>query len=461
MSLRNPQQELVVNEAIGSAVVADFIAARPQSAAHHQRAIARFSDGVTHDSRYMEPFQLCISHAEGAYKWDADGHRYIDLVTGHGSLILGHRHPEVMAAVSEQINRGTHLGGSHELELRWAERVSDLVPGADQVRFTSSGTEAVMLAIRLARAYTGRTNLVQFSGHFHGWGDSAVGGHGAAGLPAALRSAATVLDCGDYSRIRAALADETVAALIIETSHPTFFTQPDPGAFLRFLREETERVGTLLIVDEVVSGFRWSPGGAQQLHGVHGDLTTLAKILSGGLPGGAVAGRSDVMNVLSFDAHVRQGRPKVQHPGTYNANPLSAAAGIACLELVADPIVQQRADAAAAGMRSGMNHVLRQHGVPGCVYGASSMFRIVIGGEELPPDADLIGPLPGSPIAREGLPGSLAQGINLSMLMEGVALFSGRGITSIAHGDDEVTAVVDAFDRTLDRLNLRSLAGRL
>jgi glutamate-1-semialdehyde 2,1-aminomutase len=265
-----------------------------------------------------------------------------------------------------------------------------------------------------------------------------------------------VIGCGDGDAVVRALADETAAALIIETSHPDFNSLPDPGAFLRLLRDETEKRGTLLIVDEVVSGFRWAPGGAQEMHGVHGDLTTLAKILAGGLPGGAIAGRADVLSVLSFNPQERGGRPKVRHQGTYNANPLSAAAGIACTSLVADPEIQSQATATASGIRAGMNTVLHQAGVPGSVYGEASMFRIVLGGEDVPPPTDLRAPLPGSTIQRDGMPGNIAQLLNLSMLTEGVALFSGRGITSVAHSDEDVRAIATAFEVTLDRLGLRA-----
>lgn len=454
MVFRHQQREVVVQAEASRAILADYVARHPKSAEQHARAIQRFPSGVTHDSRRLDPFQLCITHADGAYKWDADGHQLIDLVTGHGSLILGHGHPAVVAAVTEQLTRGTHLGGSHELELDWAERVCSIMPGAEQVRFTSSGTEAIMLAVRMARAYTGRTKLVQFAGHFHGWSDTAVGGAGETGVPAVLRGTSEVIECGDHDVVAQALADESAAALIIETSHPDFNSLSDPGGFLRFLREETERRGTLLIVDEVVSGFRWAPGGAQEMHGVHGDLTTLAKILAGGLPGGAIAGRADVISVLSFDPAERGGRPKVRHQGTYNANPLSAAAGIACLSLVADPDVQRTATAAASAIKAGMNTVLNQAGIPGCVYGEASMFRIVLGGEEPPPASDLRAPLPGSTIQRDGMPGDVAQALLLSMLMEGVALFGGRGITSIAHGEDEVTAIVKAFEVTMEKLGL-------
>ncbi|RIK45956.1 MAG: hypothetical protein DCC58_04800 [Chloroflexi bacterium] len=235
MVIRDQRRQEQVTAAV-SAIQEQFGLLRPLSREHHERSITRFHSGVTHDSRYMEPFQLAITRAEGAYKWDADGFRYVDFVTGHGSLILGHSHPKVVEAVARQLPLGTHLGGNHALEVEWAEQVCALVPGAERVRFVSSGTEATMLAIRLARVFTGRTTLVQFQTHFHGWNDTTFGGIGAAGLPVSLRSAARVLPCGDYEAVREALSDETVAAVIIETSNPTFFTLPDPAAFLRFLR---------------------------------------------------------------------------------------------------------------------------------------------------------------------------------------------------------------------------------
>lgn len=454
MVLRDEQRSASI-AAIQQAIAGDFITRHPGSQRHHDQAVTRFASGVTHDGRYAEPFQLCVDRAEGAYKWDVDGHRYVDYVTGHGSLILGHGHPDVIEAVSRQLTRGTHLGGNHALELEWAERICAIVPGAELVRFTASGTEAGMLAVRIARAWTGRTRIVQFADHFHGWSDTTFGAHGLPGLPAALQSAATVIPCGDVNALNAALADETAAAVIIETSNPSFFTLPDPGAFLRAIREATEQTSTLMIVDEVVSGFRWAPGGAQEKYGAHGDITMLAKILAGGLPGGAVAGRADVMSVLSFSAEERQGRPKVGHPGTYNANPLSSAAGIACLKHVADPAIQEHATATAAAIRTGINATLRREGIPGCAYGDASMFRMVLGGEELPPESDLRAPLPGVPLAREGMPGDLAKLFNLSMLQQGIALFGGRGITSIAHSDDDIDATVAAVGESLVRLRVR------
>ena len=458
MALRRETQQEIAGQMAQQLYDAEYIAAHPGSQEHFESAIHRFPSGVTHDGRYTEPFNIVATHAKGAYKWDVDGNRYIDYVTGHGSLILGHSHPAVVEAVAEQLQKGTHLGANHPLELAWAEKVVELVPSAEVVRFHSSGTEAVMMAVRMARNYTGRTTLVQFEGHFHGWSDIAFGGAGGPGLPAGLRGLARILPCGDLDAVESALADETVAAVIIETSHPAFFTLPDPAAFLRGLRELTERTGTVLIFDEVVSGFRWAPGGAQEFYGVTPDLTTLAKILAGGLPGGAVAGRADIVNTLSFDPQVRGGRPKIPHPGTFNANPLSAAAGVACLTLVADPEVQKKATAAAAAIRQGMNRVLRDLEIPGCVYGEVSMLRIALGGEELPPDSDLLRPLPGSPDGREATDDpALRRALNLGMLMGGVHLFNARAITSIAHSEEDVAQTVEVFGQTLEKMKSAGL----
>lgn len=451
MLSRHTHQE-IARAVQDSSIITDYVKERPASAAHIEKALARLPGGVTHDSRHLDPFNLQITRAQGAHKWDADGFRYVDYVTGHGSLILGHNHPDVIEAVQDQLQLATHLGGNGALELEWAERICAIVPGAERVRFTSSGTEAVMLAIRLARNFTGRTHLIQFETHFHGWSDSTFGGQGSPGIPIALQSLATVLPCGDYEGVRQRLSDETVAAVVIETSHPSFFTLDDPAGYLRFLREATEKVGTLLIVDEVVSGFRWSPGGAQQVYGTHGDLTSLAKILSGGLPGGAVAGRGDILDTLSFDPDARGGRPKIAHPGTFNANPLSAAAGIACMGIVAKPETQLRATASASAIRAGMNAALNDAGVPGCVYGEASMYRIALGGENLPPAEDLVRPIEGTPAGREATPGALGTALNVGMMLEGIALFNSRGITSIAHSQEDIELTVSAFAKTLARM---------
>ena len=168
--------------------LAEYARANPRSQAEHERALKLFPSGLTHDARRQDPFPPCVTRAEGAYKWDVDGHRIVDYVTGHGALVAGHSHPAVVEAVRRQAGLGQHLGASSELQADWAERIVALVPSAERVRFTSSGTEATLLALRVARGFTRRNRVLKLAGHFHGWHDDATPGRGAAGRPRARRS---------------------------------------------------------------------------------------------------------------------------------------------------------------------------------------------------------------------------------------------------------------------------------
>jgi glutamate-1-semialdehyde 2,1-aminomutase len=322
-----------------------YQALHPRSKALHQEAAHLFPNGVTHDIRHFSPFPIYIAHAAGARKTDVDGHEIIDYVLGHGSLLLGHAHQTLVRAVTRQIANGTHYGACHELELEWAGWIKKLVPSAEKVRFHSSGTEATMMAVRLARAHTGRNKLVRFALNFHGWNDSVAGyvlpGQTvprSPGIPRAVLGEQIVLPQNNYEELSTTLAhDRDVAAVIIEPTGASMGTVPIDPDFLAFLRDRTWRDGVVLIFDEVVTGFRVAPGGAQAFFGVTPDLTTLAKIAAGGLPGAAIAGRADILDCIHFrgqaewDAHSR-----VAHQGTFNANPLSAAAAVAMLETIAD-----------------------------------------------------------------------------------------------------------------------------
>lgn len=282
----------------------------PRSAELYQQGLQLFPSGVTHDIRFLPPFPIYVARAAGPRKWDVDGNEIIDYVMGHGALLLGHSHPLVVEAVTRQMARGTHYGASHEVELAWGGWVQRLVPSAERVRFTSSGTEATLMAIRLARAYTGRDRIAKFDYHFHGWHDNVVGARyadsdllRAAGVPlAALESQITVPQ-NDIDIVERTLAQSPdVAAVIIEPTGASWGTVPLAPGFLAQLRDVTQRHGVLLIFDEVVTGFRVSPGGAQKLFNVMPDLTCLAKVLAGGLPGGAVAGRKDILSMMEFRA---------------------------------------------------------------------------------------------------------------------------------------------------------------
>src|SRR5438067_9302813 len=196
-----------------SPIIAAYRAATPGSAARAATAAELFPSGITHDSRYIEPYGIYIDHAKGPRKWDVDGRCYVDYFGGHGALLLGHCHPEVTAAVHAQIDRGTHFGASHELEIAWAEAVMRLIPSAERVRFTSSGTEATLMAVRLARAFTGKSKLVRFLTNFHGWHDHMTAGHAShfdgsatAGVIAEISAHTILLPPGDTSAMQAALA---------------------------------------------------------------------------------------------------------------------------------------------------------------------------------------------------------------------------------------------------------------
>jgi glutamate-1-semialdehyde 2,1-aminomutase len=427
-----------------------------RSAELAEQARGRFPSGVTHDARYALPFPLFVDRSAGARKWDADENELIDYVTGHGALLLGHGHPNVVAAVQAQMARGTHLGAEHALALRWAELVQELFPSIERLRFTASGTEATMLALRLARAFTGKPVVIRFYGHYHGWHDLLARdaeGDRPAGVPAGLLDSTIVLEA-DLESVAATLAArDDIAAVILEPTGASYGMVPSSGDFLRGLRELTAARGVLLICDEVVTGFRVAPGGAQQRSGVRADLTTLAKILAGGLPGGAVGGRAEVMRHLDFGDAAWTRERKIRHNGTFNANPLSAAAGVATLEQVRDGEAGAHALTLAERMVSGLNDVIRKRGLRGwAAYGDGSIFHLVAG---VTPGFE-----PG--VLPEGLPAAtLKQGgdaqalgaLRLALLNRGIDLMRGRsGFLSLAHSPGDIDSSVAAFEAALGDL---------
>ena len=444
-----------------SSIVAAYRERTPQSALLADEARRVLPSGIAHDARYCEPYGTYVERAAGARKWDVDGNEYVDYFGGHGALLLGHNHPAVLAATQAALARGTHFGANHVGEVRWAELVSQLVPSAERVRFTSSGTEATLMALRLARAFTGKTKVVRFMMHFHGWHDHMTAGHNShfdntptAGVIAGITDQTVLLPPGDEDALRAAFAGrDDIAAAILEPTGSGFGLVPLSPDFVRLLREETRRAGALLIFDEVVTGFRVSAGGAQREFGVTPDLTALAKILAGGLPGGAVAGRRDILDALDFQAAAAQGREKIAHPGTYNANPVSAAAGIAALEIVGSTDACARANDFAAALRARLNAEFERAGVPWAVYGTYSGFHTFFN-----PKGRAVEPLAFDPLAidfREisTIPKALAQKLRLALLVHGVD-FNGRigGVVSAAHGAAELERTVEGFRAALAML---------
>ncbi len=355
-----------------------YAAKTPGSGRLYARAEKVFPGGVTHDTRSMRPHPLYIARAAGAHKWDVDGNAYVDYIGGHGALLLGHNHPQVIEAVRQQLAKGTHFGAGHELEVQWGEQIQRMVPCAERMRFTGSGTESTLLAIRLARAFTGKPKIVRLAGHFHGWHDQvafAVTSHFDGSAPPGILDDVTrgaiVCPPNDLAALETILDQhDDIAALILEPTGATFGLVPLVDGYLAKARELTARKNVLLIFDEVITGFRVAPGGAQQHYGVTPDLATYAKIVAGGFPGGAVAGRRDILDQITTRADPEwNARHRVPHQGTFNSNPITAAAGLATLKLVAETDDIARANRAAETLRNRLNEIIRQSGANWLAYG--------------------------------------------------------------------------------------------
>ncbi|MBI4492251.1 MAG: aspartate aminotransferase family protein [Chloroflexi bacterium] len=426
----------------------------------YQRARATIAGGITHDSRNLAPFPIYVTRAQGAHKWDVDGHELVDHWMGHGALLLGHNAEPIKAALAAQLELGTHYGACHEAEVEWAELITRLIPSAERVRFTMSGTEATMLALRDARAYTGKSKVIRFAAHFHGWHDYALVGYqppfevpASTGIPGEVARTMLIARSNDIDSVRRLLDQhQDVAAVILEPGGGSNGIIPPDPAFLRALRALTAERGVVLIFDEVITGFRYAPGGAQQRYGVIPDLTTLAKIVAGGLPGGAVAGKAAIMDVQVFKGVLEQDRfHRVLQQGTFNANPLSAAAGTAMLRVVAEGQATAQAERLGEQLRAELNAVLKRRGVAGLAYGEASVFQILLGEgiEEAVRRCDV-----------ERLMGGrgAVNTLRKALLLEGVDLMRSGGFTSTAHGDAELSRTVSAFDRALARVQAEGLA---
>jgi glutamate-1-semialdehyde 2,1-aminomutase len=437
-----------------------YAAKTPGSARLYARAVEVLPGGVTHDTRYLQPHPLYIQRAAGARKWDVDGNEYVDYIGGHGALLLGHNDPFVVQAVREQLAKGTHYGAAHELEVEWAEQIKKMVPCAEKVRFTGSGTESTLLAIRLARALTGKDKIVRFAGHFHGWHDQvafAVTSHfDGSEPPGILRDVAhAAITCppNDLDAIARVLEErDDVAAVIIEPTGATFGLVPLVDGFLARLRELTKRKNVVLIFDEVITGFRVSPGGAQEYYKVTPDLATFAKIIAGGFPGGAVAGRKDVMDVMTLrDDRDWNLRHRVPHQGTFNANPVTAAAGLATLKLVAESDAIERANRMAALLRDRLNEVLREAGSRWVAYGQFSGFHLFLNPQNRAVRVDDIyaGKVPPDEL-KGSAPASLLHQLRCGLILGGADVFPWPGgCVSAVHNPHDIETTAEALRHCL------------
>jgi glutamate-1-semialdehyde 2,1-aminomutase len=444
-----------------SGILAAYRARTRRSFDLFRKATGLLPSGIVHDSRRTLPYGIYGDHAAGSRKWDVDGNEYVDYYGGHGALLLGHQHPQVLEAVAAQLGKGLHLAASNELEIEWARCICEMVPSAERVRFTSSGTEATQLAMRLARAATGRTRIVRFQTHFHGWHDQVafgvsehLDGSPSVGVLQDVANNTTLVAPNDVDGVERVIASRgDVAAVMLEPTGSSSGAIPTSPEVLGALRDITRKHGVVLIFDEVVTGFRVSPGGAQALYGVIPDLTTLAKIVAGGMPGGVVGGRKDILDRLDFEASAAAGYERISHQGTHNAHPVSAAAGITTLNLIRGSDACTKASATAATLRAGMNQILEEEGVPWAIYGEHSFFHIYTNpaGSALRATA-----FDASTLNIDSLKGkneSTLAKLRLAMLVNGVDLKGWRGgLVSAAHTQADVEWTLDGWRRSLRAL---------
>ena len=441
---------VVATQATGGRIDQVFVDGNPGSRELYARARRVIAGGVTHDVRVHSPFPVMVERAEGSRKWDVDGNEYIDYTMGHGALILGHAHPVPTQAAIAQLSRGTHYGASHEIETAWAELICELMPSVERVRFTGSGTEATLMAMRLARAHTGRERIVKFHYHFHGWHDYAHVAQSdpldvpmSAGIPQSVQDTVTGIPT-DLDRVREELAKGDVAGLIVEPTGAGWGAVPLAPAFVKALPDLCREHGTVFILDEVVTGFRLSPGGYQALHDVTPDLTTMAKVLAGGLPGGCVGGRADILQRLELRGDPRWDRgQRMAHPGTFNGNPLSAATGVAVLRHIADGAVHAQIDAQTERLRRGIQDVFDRHDLGAIAYGESSYFHVAMDGTP----------------SRSGMSGDDGAALRRALHSHGVHIMTSGGLLSTAHTDEDIDQTIEAFDASVRDLEADGLVG--
>ncbi|HEX5339318.1 MAG TPA: glutamate-1-semialdehyde 2,1-aminomutase [Gammaproteobacteria bacterium] len=310
-----------------------------------------------------------VERAEGAYIYDTDGRRYIDYVGSWGPMVAGHAHPHVLEAVQRAVRNGLSFGAPTEAETRLAQRICELMPSIELLRMVNSGTEATMSAIRLARAYTGRDRIVKFEGCYHGHSDSLLvkAGSGALtlgvptspGVPASFAQHTLTLPYNDAGAAETLFKEsgDSIACVIVEPVAGNMNCIPPAAGFLQTLRALCSRHGSVLIFDEVMTGFRVALGGAQALYGIHPDLTTLGKIIGGGMPVGAFGGRREIMQQLAPLGPVYQA-------GTLSGNPVAVAAGLATLDIVCAPDFYPRLDASSARLTEGLHSAAQAAGIP-------------------------------------------------------------------------------------------------
>lgn len=394
---------------------------------------------------------LIIDRAEGARLFDADGNALIDFVCSWGAIILGHVHPAITSAIADQAHRGTSFGVTSELEIELATAITTALPSVEKIRFVSSGTEATMSAVRLARAFTGRELIVKFDGCYHGHADgflsqagSGLATLGIASSPGVPRSFAELTLSAPYNDARSvekwfAEHHDRIAAVIVEPMAANMGVVPPAPGFLPSLRELTRRHGALLIFDEVITGFRLAYGGAQAIFNITPDLTTLGKIIGGGLPVAAYGGRAEIMNLIAPLGSVYQA-------GTLSGNPLAMRAGIETLKLLRAPGFYETLNSKAAKLVNGLRSALAEAGLPGQISSSGSLATLFFAAR----------PVTNYGEAKKSDTKRYAAFFR-EMLQRGFFLAPSQfeaAFVSAAHTDDEISATIAAAQSSLQALEI-------
>lgn len=439
-----------------SSLKSHYSESRPQSAAFFDEAKAHISGGVNGNLRFYQPFPITFKTAKGARLNDLDGHQYVDYLLSYGSLLLGHGHPVVRQAV-EQVweEQGTSsFGATHPMELEMAKELKQLYPSVEELRFTNSGLEATLFTLRLALAYTGKTHIAKFEGHYHGSHDhvlvstnvrtTSTGNESSRqpipesfGLPDYYLDHTVVLPFNDWDACEAILTrmKDQIGAVILEPMQSGYI--PADMQFASQLRQLTKQLGIVLIFDEVKTGFRITLGGAQAYYGVQPDLTALGKVVGGGFPIGIVGGDR---NILEMSSPLRSSRKEdiVFHSGTFNGNPISLAAGLATIRYLKqsdrfDNLVER-----TMKLREGIENLAEVYGVPMKTLGVGTIFNVLV-----TEDANI-----------NVTPQELRLMLDYHLMENGVYTKPlNRFSMSDAHGTTEIQATLEAFEKSFSSLS--------
>jgi glutamate-1-semialdehyde 2,1-aminomutase len=436
----------------------------PKSLAIWQKNRTAMPAGVGSLFRLADPFPTVVKRAKGARLWDADDNEYLDYMLGFSVMILGNAPEEVEEAIREALPRGTHYGQCHEHEYEFAKLFCDMVPGVDKVTFCNSGTEATMYALRLARATTGRPLVAKFEGGYHGTHDLLAASFGrrkptpdlfgpdedpatvpeSPGLAEGAWKDTIVLPYNHpaaFDKIRRHA--DRLAAVIVEPVLGAGGTIPANRDFLAELRRITQEIGAFLIFDEIITGFRLAPGGAQEFFGVIPDVGTYGKVAGGGLPLGAVGGTAEAMRLMEYD--VEPG--SILMAGTFNGNPLVTAAGTAVLRrLGQDPEIYTRMNAMGDRFRMEINHFAQERDYPATAVGVGSMFWM----------HTTHGPVRNIRDAHQGNPAASA-GLRLLYRRNGLHISSNHGFISAAHTDEDITHLIDTHKAAMEELRAQGV----